>query len=78
MSTLGAWSSLVWFLLFRPLASIRQLVLTGCDFLQEFLQALAIIADECDLQLIDAAVQLGADPTQLQGQHTDLEHLAFG
>ena len=35
---------------------------------QEFLQSLAIIADECGMQLIDAAVQLGADPTQLQGQ----------
>lgn len=34
---------------------------------QEFLQALAIIADECSMELIDAAVQLGADPARLQG-----------
>ena len=35
--------------------------------MQEFLQALAIIADECGMELIDAAVQLGADPAYLQG-----------
>lgn len=34
---------------------------------QDFLQALAIIADECSMELIDAAVQLGADPARLQG-----------
>ena len=35
--------------------------------LQEFLQALAIISEECGIQLIDAAVQLGADPATLHG-----------
>jgi hypothetical protein len=34
---------------------------------QEFLQALYIIADECGMELVDAAVQLGADPAHLQG-----------
>ena len=35
--------------------------------MQEFLQALSIIADECSMELIDAAVQLGADAARLQG-----------
>ncbi|KAL3146078.1 hypothetical protein ABBQ38_015427 [Trebouxia sp. C0009 RCD-2024] len=35
----------------------------------EFLQALAIIADECGMELVDAAVQLGADPAHLQGMY---------
>lgn len=39
--------------------------------MQEFLQALAIIADECSMELIDAAVQLGADPAYLQGTHPE-------
>ncbi|DBB03425.1 TPA: hypothetical protein ACH3X3_010785 [Trebouxia sp. C0006] len=34
---------------------------------REFLQALYIIADECGMELVDAAVQLGADPAHLQG-----------
>jgi len=34
---------------------------------QEFLQALYGIADECGMELVDAAVQLGADPAHLQG-----------
>ena len=35
--------------------------------MQEFLQALYGIADECGMELVDAAVQLGADPAHLQG-----------
>ncbi|KAL0030929.1 hypothetical protein WJX79_001797 [Trebouxia sp. C0005] len=34
---------------------------------REFLQALYIIADECGMELVDAAVQLGANPAHLQG-----------
>ncbi|KAL3155709.1 hypothetical protein ABBQ32_012731 [Trebouxia sp. C0010 RCD-2024] len=36
---------------------------------REFLQALAIIADECGMELVDAAVQLGADPAHLEGMY---------
>ena len=39
----------------------------ACLRVQEFLQALYIIADECGMELVDAAVQLGADPAHLQG-----------
>ena len=49
---------------------------TVCLCLQEFLQALCIIADECGLELVDAAVQLGADPAHLQGtQHSSFPAL---
>ena len=46
---------------------MTHLFICVCLCVQEFLQALAIIADECGLELIDAAVQLGADPTYLHG-----------
>lgn len=44
-------------------------IVAECAWLraQEFLQALYIIADECGMELVDAAVQLGANPAHLQG-----------
>ena len=41
-----------------------------CLCVQEFLQALSIIGDECGMELVHAAEQLGADPAHLQGRIT--------
>ena len=53
-----------YFIFFVGMAMLVEVL---CLCMQEFLQALAIIADECGMELIDAAVQLGADPAYLQG-----------